>query len=141
MELVTEHLERASGLYRERGVGDRARLCAGLAKFYAKRDLAGEENRQGAHRAEAEEDRRFDERRAQAAAQVAAAESEWNRLEAGFRTEEIAQAKASRDQIAARLTKLKAGPRPQEIEAARARQTAAPGQRLGRRNTNPRLAP
>jgi multidrug resistance efflux pump len=46
--------------------------------------------------------------------------AEYDRLKAGFRDEEIAQAKAVRDQLAARLEKLKEGPRKQEIAAAAA---------------------
>lgn len=52
-------------------------------------------------------------------------ESEYQRFVAGFRYEEIAQAKAKFDQLQARLDKLKAGPRKQEIEAARGRLTVA----------------
>jgi len=43
------------------------------------------------------------------------------KLRAGFRTEEIAMAKASVDQMRAQLNKLHAGPRPREISAAEAR--------------------
>ncbi len=54
----------------------------------------------------------------QAAESLAAREAEWNRLKAGYRPEEIAQAKARYDQLQARLDLLVAGPRPQEKEAA-----------------------
>ncbi len=61
------------------------------------------------------------ERRAQAAAEVAARRAEHERLRAGSRPEEIAQAKARREQIAARLERLVSGPRAQELAAAQAR--------------------
>jgi HlyD family secretion protein len=44
-----------------------------------------------------------------------------DKLRAGFRTEEIAMAKANVDQMQAQLNKLNAGPRPQEISVAEAR--------------------
>ena len=56
MELIVEHLERASGMYREWGVGDRARLCAGLAKLYTQRDLGGEAGEEKARQVEDEEE-------------------------------------------------------------------------------------
>lgn len=65
------------------------------------------------------------ERKAEAAAKLRSAEAELARLKAGFRTEEIDQAKAQRDQLAARLQLLEAGPRSQEIIAAEARLTAS----------------
>jgi multidrug resistance efflux pump len=68
------------------------------------------------------------ERRAEAQALLSAARAELDRYEAGFRDEEIAQAKAHRDELAARLAKLKAGPRKQTVEAARARLQAARSQ-------------
>ena len=61
------------------------------------------------------------ERRQQAAARLAEMQAELDRLQKGFRQEEIAQAVARVDQLEANLAKLEAGPRPQEIEAARAR--------------------
>ncbi len=63
----------------------------------------------------------WQERRAQAQAQLAAARAEHARLTTGYRLEEIAQARAKRDRAAATLAKLTAGPRPQEIEIARER--------------------
>jgi len=54
---------------------------------------------------------------ARSVAQAHRAEQE--RLQAGFRPEEIEQARARRDQAAATLEKLIAGPRPREIEIAR----------------------
>jgi multidrug resistance efflux pump len=69
------------------------------------------------------------ERRAQATADLAARTAEYARLTAGFRDEEIAQAQARRDQLAATLTKLKTGPRPQEIVAAEARVAQAQAQK------------
>lgn len=61
------------------------------------------------------------ERRAQAAAELAAFTAEYEKLASGFREEEIAQAKAHYDQLAAQLEMLVAGPRAQEIAAAEAR--------------------
>ncbi|MCR9296920.1 MAG: efflux RND transporter periplasmic adaptor subunit, partial [bacterium] len=52
---------------------------------------------------------------------LAALEAAYQRALAGFRTEEIAQAKAKLDQLQARLDLLRAGPRPEEIDAAQAR--------------------
>jgi multidrug resistance efflux pump len=59
------------------------------------------------------------ERRAEAAAQLAGRQAELEKLTTGFRREEIAQAKARRDQLAAKLEELKEGPRQQEIDAAK----------------------
>lgn len=61
------------------------------------------------------------EQRAQAAAELAARTADYERLKAGFRAEEIEQAKAQHDQLAAQLAKLQHGPRKQEIAAAEAR--------------------
>jgi multidrug resistance efflux pump len=58
------------------------------------------------------------ERRSQLQAQRAQAQATLDRLHAGFRTEEVAQAKARVDQLAANLEKLEHGPRQQEIDAA-----------------------
>ena len=63
----------------------------------------------------------LEDQRAQAAAQVALRQAELDKLTAGFRPEEIAQAKAKRDELAARLQELEAGPRKETIAAARAR--------------------
>ncbi len=65
------------------------------------------------------------EQRAAAVAEKEAVRAEYERLAAGFRSEEIAEAQARRDQLAARLEKLRAGPRKQEIAAAEARLDAA----------------
>lgn len=74
------------------------------------------------------------ERRAEAQGQLVARRAELQRLEAGFRDEEITQATARRDQIAARLDRLRAGPRQQEIAAAEARlQQASADLTLARR--------
>lgn len=54
----------------------------------------------------------------QAKAQLAAAHAEFSRLKTGYRTEEIDQARARRDRLAATLAKLIAGPRPAEIQIA-----------------------
>jgi multidrug resistance efflux pump len=61
------------------------------------------------------------ERRSQAEAELAARKAEYEKLQKGFRQEEIDEAKAAYDQLAARLEELKNGPRPQEIAAAEAR--------------------
>jgi multidrug resistance efflux pump len=60
------------------------------------------------------------EERARLEAELAASRAEYEKLETGNLPEEIAQAKARRDQIDSRLTKLIHGPRPQELETARA---------------------
>ncbi|HVR76066.1 MAG TPA: biotin/lipoyl-binding protein [Planctomycetota bacterium] len=60
------------------------------------------------------------EARTRAEAGVAASRAERDKLAAGFRPQEIAQARARRGQIAARLAKLVSGPRKQEIATARA---------------------
>jgi multidrug resistance efflux pump len=65
------------------------------------------------------------ERKAEATENLRSVEAELARLKAGFRQEEIAQAKAQRDQLAARLQLLVAGPRSQEIIAAEARLTGS----------------
>lgn len=56
---------------------------------------------------------------AQAKSSLAALESELARLTAGFRSEEIEQARARRDEAAATLDRLVSGPRPDEINIAR----------------------
>lgn len=61
------------------------------------------------------------ERRAEAESQLAERRAELEKLNAGYRREEIAQAKARVDELAAQLQKLEAGPRKQEIAAAQAR--------------------
>ncbi|QDT95356.1 putative efflux pump membrane fusion protein [Gimesia aquarii] len=58
------------------------------------------------------------ERRAEAVASLAEAKANYQKLVAGFRVEEVAQAQARVDQLKARLTLLVNGPRPQEIESA-----------------------
>jgi multidrug resistance efflux pump len=58
-------------------------------------------------------------RLARATAGAAAAKAEWDRLRAGFRREEIEEARARRDLAAAALARLVSGPRAQEIEIAR----------------------
>lgn len=59
-------------------------------------------------------------REAEAQANLAAGQSELNKLTAGFRSEEIAQAKARVAQLAAAHQLLVEGPRQAEIDAARA---------------------
>ena len=60
---------------------------------------------------------------------LAARQSQYEQYLAGFREEEIAQAKAKFDQLQARLDLLVAGPRQQEIEAARGRRALAESER------------
>ena len=64
------------------------------------------------------------ERVEEAERSLAAREAEYQRVAKGLRAEEIAQAKARRDQLQARLDQLVAGPREQEIDAARGRYRA-----------------
>ncbi|MCA9265575.1 MAG: efflux RND transporter periplasmic adaptor subunit [Planctomycetales bacterium] len=59
---------------------------------------------------------------------LAGFEAAYARYQAGYRPEEIAQAKAKLAQLQARLDLLKAGPRDQEIEAARGQLTLAEAQ-------------
>jgi multidrug resistance efflux pump len=59
------------------------------------------------------------EQLAEAGSRLAAARQEHARLAAGFRPQEVEQARAQRDAAGARLEKLAAGPRKQEIEIAR----------------------
>jgi HlyD family secretion protein len=63
----------------------------------------------------------WEERLAEAQAQLVSAQAEHTRLKTGYRVEEIAQARARRDRAASVLEKLTAGPRPGEIEIARER--------------------
>jgi HlyD family secretion protein len=65
------------------------------------------------------------ERRAQAAAELAARKADLARLTTGYRAEEIAQAEARHAQLAARLEKLTNGSRQQDIDAGRSRLTLA----------------
>jgi multidrug resistance efflux pump len=60
------------------------------------------------------------ERRAEAMAVLAQRQAELNKRTTGFRAEEIAQARAHRDQLASYLAQLEHGPRPQEIATAKA---------------------
>lgn len=59
------------------------------------------------------------ERLAEASALLASASAEHQRLASGWRVEEIGQARARRDQAAARLSKMRAGPRPGEVKIGR----------------------
>jgi len=68
------------------------------------------------------------ERREQARAELAMRRAELDRLEAGFRVEEIGQAKARRDQLAAHLDLLVAGSRKEDIAAAQAQVDLAQAQ-------------
>ncbi|MFO0870416.1 MAG: efflux RND transporter periplasmic adaptor subunit [Pirellulales bacterium] len=63
-----------------------------------------------------------------AEAELAGRRAELQRLESGFREEEIAQAAARRERLQQKLRALEAGPRAEEIEAARARQRLAAAQ-------------
>ncbi len=67
----------------------------------------------------------WQERLAQAHAQLAAHQAEHDRLRAGYRPGEVAQSRAKRDRAASTLEKLTAGPRPQEIEITRERLNVA----------------
>lgn len=60
------------------------------------------------------------EQRAKAAAELDVARAELDRLRAGLRPDEIAQAKARRDRLDAHRNALVEGPRPPEIEKAQA---------------------
>ena len=70
------------------------------------------------------------EREREARMTLAALDAKYRRLSAGFRTEEVAQAKARYEQFKARHELLVAGPRPQEIEAARGRLQLAESERV-----------
>jgi multidrug resistance efflux pump len=61
----------------------------------------------------------------EAEATLAARQADYDRLSAGYREEEMAEAQARYEQLEARLRLLKNGPREQEIEAARARKDVA----------------
>ena len=61
------------------------------------------------------------ERENQAARTLAAREAEYQRVDNGYRPEEVAQKRAAYDQLQAQLDLLVAGPRKQEKEASRAR--------------------
>ncbi len=67
-------------------------------------------------------------RLAEAQAQLAARQAVLDKLQAGYRAEEIAQAKARVDQWTATVAKLVSGPRPEEIAAAQSRLTLAGAQ-------------
>ena len=75
----------------------------------------------------------LDERQAQAQANLAARRAEWERLSAGFRVEETAQAQARYEQLQAKVRRLVAGPR-----AARpGRGAFAAGQAIARADYRP----
>lgn len=59
------------------------------------------------------------EQLAEAQAQLAANQAEYERIKSGYRAEEIEQARAKRDAAQAALDLAVAGPRPREIEVAR----------------------
>lgn len=61
----------------------------------------------------------LNEQYAEAQASLAAYRADLERLQKGYRKEEIEQARAKRDQAAALLAKLQAGPRSREIDIAR----------------------
>lgn len=63
--------------------------------------------------------------RRKAEAQLASGRATYAKMAAGYRPEEIAQAKARRDELAAHLERLRKGPRKETIEAARARLAGA----------------
>lgn len=60
----------------------------------------------------------LEQRRTEAAAVLAQREAELNRMQAGLRAQEVAQAEARGRALEARLKMLEEGPRPQELEAA-----------------------
>lgn len=68
------------------------------------------------------------EQKTQAAAQLAEARAEFDRLFEGYRTEEKLQAKAHHDQLAATLAKLVKGPRDEDIAAAKSQLDLAQSQ-------------
>jgi HlyD family secretion protein len=70
------------------------------------------------------------QREREAAESLAARDADYRRLAAGFRAEEVAQAKARYEQFKARYDLLVAGPREQEIEAARGRLQLAESERI-----------
>jgi multidrug resistance efflux pump len=75
------------------------------------------------------------QREQEAAMTLAAQDADYQRLSAGLREEEVAQAKARYEQFKARHDLLVAGPREQEIEAARGRlQLAESEQVLAQQN-------
>lgn len=63
----------------------------------------------------------LDERLAEAEANLAARQAEYDRFTNGFRTEEKDQAQARLDRLTAKVKKLVDGPRPEEIAAGQAR--------------------
>jgi multidrug resistance efflux pump len=72
---------------------------------------------------------------AEAIANLAVRQAELERLQAGYQTEEVEQAKARYEQTVARLDLLRHGPRAEEIDAARSRlQAAEVGLTLAQRN-------
>lgn len=70
----------------------------------------------------------LNERRAQAQSELAARTAEYEKVMKGYRSEEIAQAKATYDQLAAQLAELEHGPRAPEIAAAEAQVRLADAQ-------------
>ena len=70
------------------------------------------------------------QREQEAAKSLAALEADVQRLSAGLRDEEVAQAKARFEQFKARYDLLVAGPREQEIEAARGRLQLAESEQI-----------
>lgn len=78
--------------------------------------------------------------RAEAAQRLAAAEAQYEERVAGFRAEEVAQAQARRDELAATLDKLVKGPRQQEVNAARAELELVTAQRQLAKSTLDRVS-
>lgn len=70
----------------------------------------------------------LNERRAQAQSELAARTADYEKVMKGYRAEEIAQAKATYDQLAAQLAELEHGPRAPEIAAAEAQVRLADAQ-------------
>ncbi len=75
----------------------------------------------------------------QAAATLAARQADLDRMQNGFRVEEIAQAKARYEQLVAEDKKLHDGPREQEIEVARAQLRVAKAQLTLARQSHDRV--
>ncbi len=80
------------------------------------------------------------ERLLEAEAQLAARQADLQRLEHGYRAEEIAQAEARYRQLLAKQAKLRAGPREQEIEVARSQLKVAQAELVLAQQSHTRVA-
>ena len=79
------------------------------------------------------------ELQSQARATLAARQADVDRLQSGFRAEEVAQAKSHYEQLVAEHKKLTEGPRQQEIEVARAQLRVAKAQLTLARQSHDRV--